>query len=123
MRGGEELWQLSAAEGVAQNAEGAGRIAEAPGRLGRTHPLDEEGTHGFVLALSRGCGLDEEADGFCYVIWCSDRHECTVSHTRPGVKPKLRPQSLDCENTACRSGFHDKRTKYLPRSAALKSGK
>ena len=94
MRGGEELRQLSAAEGVAQNAEGARRVAEAPGRFGRSHPFDEEGSHGLVLALSRGRGLDEEAAGLCYVIWYADRQECTVSHTRSGVKPKLRPQSL-----------------------------
>src|ERR1700730_13880020 len=75
-------------------SEGARRVAEAPGRFGRSHPFDEEGSHGLVLALSRGRGLDEEAAGLCYVIWYADRQECTVSHTKSGVKPKLRPQSL-----------------------------
>src|SRR6202162_6502942 len=52
--GGEEFRQFAATKGVAQHAEGARRVAEAPGGLHRGHVLDEEGAQGLVLALAGG---------------------------------------------------------------------
>ena len=51
------------AKGVAQHAEGARGIAEAPRHLGRRPSLEVEGAQGLVLALARGRWLDEETAG------------------------------------------------------------
>ncbi len=63
-RAGEELREL-AAKGVAQHAEGSGRIAEAACDLGRGQLFEEEGAQGLVLALARGGWLQEEAAAGC----------------------------------------------------------
>jgi hypothetical protein len=51
------------AELVAEDAEGAGRIAEAPRRLGGRELFDEVGAEGLVLAMQRPLGREEEGDG------------------------------------------------------------
>jgi hypothetical protein len=48
------------AELMAQDAEGAGGIAEPPRRLGGRQLFDEVGAEGFVLAMERRFGGDEE---------------------------------------------------------------
>ena len=48
------------AELIAEDAEGAGGVAEAAGNVGRGLLIDEEGTEGFVLALQRELGRKEE---------------------------------------------------------------
>jgi hypothetical protein len=48
------------AELIAENAEGARRVAETTGDLGRGLLLDEAGTEGFVLALQGELGGEEE---------------------------------------------------------------
>ena len=45
---------------VAQDAEGAGSVAEASGDVLRWGSLDEEGAEGLVLPLSRRGRLEEE---------------------------------------------------------------
>jgi hypothetical protein len=51
------------AELMTQDAEGAGRIAEAPSRFGGRELLDEVGAEGFVLAMQRLFGREEEGGG------------------------------------------------------------
>jgi hypothetical protein len=46
---------------MAQDAEGAGGIAEPPRRLGGRQLFDEVGAEGFVLAVGRVLGLEEDA--------------------------------------------------------------
>jgi len=58
---GEELAYLAAAKGVAQHAEGPGRIAELSGRDRGGHALGEVGAQRFVLAVPRVRGLPEES--------------------------------------------------------------
>ena len=48
------------AELIAEDAEGAGGIAEAAGDFGRWFVIDEEGAEGFVLALQGELGGEEE---------------------------------------------------------------
>jgi hypothetical protein len=61
----EEFGEFAAAEGMAQHAESAGRIAEAPGDLGGGLLVEEVSAQGFVLALPGGRGLGEEAPAGC----------------------------------------------------------
>jgi hypothetical protein len=51
------------AELVTEDAEGAGGIAEPPSRLGGRELLDEVGAEGFVLAMQRAFGGEEEGGG------------------------------------------------------------
>lgn len=46
---------------VAEDAQGAARVAEATCRLARRQPLDEEGTGCFVLTVTRVVGGEKEA--------------------------------------------------------------
>jgi hypothetical protein len=48
---------------VAQDAEGAGGIAETESRLGGREFLDEVGAEGFVLAMQRPFGGEKEGGG------------------------------------------------------------
>ena len=61
----EEFGELTAAEGMAQHPESAGRIAEASGDLNGRLLVEEVGAQGFVLALPGGRGLGEEALAVC----------------------------------------------------------
>ena len=61
--GGEEVGQAAVSELVAEDMEGAGRVAEAAGGFGGRQLVDEEGAQGFVLALAGRAGLGEEAAG------------------------------------------------------------
>lgn len=61
----KEFGELAAAEGMAQDAEGAGRVAEAPGDFGGRLLVEEVSAQGFVLALPGGGGLGEEALAVC----------------------------------------------------------
>lgn len=76
-----------AAEGMAQDAESAGRIAELSGNFGRGLLVEEVGTQGFVLALSGGCWKKR---------W--QCHQCAYRHGRfcatCGVKVGDWPQVL-----------------------------
>ncbi len=87
MRGGEEFRKVAVPEGMAQHAEGAGRIAETACDLGRGQLLQVKSAQGLVLALAHRLRHHKEAAAFCYAIWCADRHICAMSHTRSGVKP------------------------------------
>ena len=89
-RRGEELRQRAAAKRMTQHAERPWRVAEALSRLRRREPFEIEGPQGLVLALARASRLGEEAPWVGYVIWCTDMHSCTLSHTIPCVKPILR---------------------------------
>jgi hypothetical protein len=53
------------AEAPAEDAEGAGLVAEATRGLGGGDALDEEGAEGLVLALARMVGLGEEPGFWC----------------------------------------------------------
>jgi hypothetical protein len=54
------------AELIAEDAEGAGRVAETTGDVGGGFVIDEEGTEGFVLALKRELrGKEEVLVGRC----------------------------------------------------------
>ena len=48
---------------MAKDAEGAGGIAEPPSRLGGRELFDEVGAEGFILAMERPFGREEEGDG------------------------------------------------------------
>jgi hypothetical protein len=65
-----------AAELVAQDAEGAGGVAEVAGDLGGGSSLGEVGAQGFVLAMQGFLGLAEEAgrSPLRYRIRATDRH-------------------------------------------------
>src|SRR5215468_7846686 len=73
--GAEELRQLVAAEGVAEHAKGARRVAEAFGGLCRGRTFNIEGAQCLVLALARRAWLAEEAAAFRYVFWWLDHCE------------------------------------------------
>jgi hypothetical protein len=49
------------AEAPAEDAEGAGLVAEAPRGLVGGGPLDEEGAERLILPLARVVGLGEES--------------------------------------------------------------
>jgi len=51
------------AELMAEDAEGAGRVAEAPSRFDGRELLNEVGAEGFVLAMERLLGGKEEGGG------------------------------------------------------------
>ncbi len=55
------------AELMTQDAEGAGRITEVPSRFDGRESFDEVGAEGFVLAMQRLFGGEEEGSGlgFC----------------------------------------------------------
>src|SRR5262249_54751982 len=59
--GGEEVPLGLSAELVDEDAEAAGGVTEASGRLGRREALDEEGPQGFVLPMGGVGGLQEAA--------------------------------------------------------------
>ena len=61
MLGCEEVRQLTMAKGVTQHAERARRIPEAACCLSGRHFFQEVGPQSLILALTRGCGLLEEA--------------------------------------------------------------
>ncbi len=61
MPGCEEVRQLTMAKGVTQHAERARRIPEAACCLSGRHFFQEVGPQSLILALTRGCGLLEEA--------------------------------------------------------------
>ena len=67
------------AELMAQDAESAWAIAEAPGRLGRAESLDEIGPQGFVLPVGGVLGHEEDPGVFRYVFWCIIKHISTMS--------------------------------------------
>jgi len=60
---GEELAAAPMAEGMTQDAERARGVAEAPGCLGRWHPLGKVRAQGFVLPVPGLLGLEEEPGG------------------------------------------------------------
>jgi hypothetical protein len=62
--GGEQLGQSAATELVAQDAEGAGTVAELVGGVFGGTLIDEVGAQGFVLALPWAGGHKEEAAAF-----------------------------------------------------------
>jgi hypothetical protein len=62
----EELKGL-ATELAAQNAKGAGAVAEAVGDLVGGEVFDEKSAQGLVLALGRRLGFQEETGFLC---WC-----------------------------------------------------
>ena len=64
----EELRIRLATELVAQDAEGAGGVAEGAGYLVRGAIFDKEGAQGFVLAVAGMGGLGEESSDVCYVF-------------------------------------------------------
>jgi hypothetical protein len=59
-----------AAEVMAEDVEGADRVAEGRGDFLGGAIFEEVGAKGFVLALFGGSGFEEEAAEATYIFWC-----------------------------------------------------
>ena len=103
--GGEKLWQLTVAKGVAEHAKGTWFVAEPARRRGRRQALEEECSQSLVLALARGGRLLEEAAAERYVISTTDSHRIGVSHATASVKPVSRHQLLFWQEVRILCGF------------------
>ena len=79
---------------MAQDAEGAGGIAETESRLGGREFLDEVGAEGFVLALLGQGGWRKKRRGSVILNGLLNRILVIVTYTRYGVKREVEPPRL-----------------------------
>src|SRR3990172_1046627 len=103
LRRQEELALGIAAEGVAEHAETAGRVAETPGHVRRALLLDEIGAQRLVLPMGRIRGLQEDPGESRYLFPWSDRHTTTISSRSAPVKPL---DMVGFEPASCSDSLH-----------------
>jgi hypothetical protein len=75
----EEVEGRVLAEFGAEDVKGSGDVAELSSDLRDGDAIDEASAQGFVLAVFRGCGSEEEVSGVCYLHTCIYTHIFTMS--------------------------------------------
>ena len=76
-------------EMMAHDLEGTGRVSKRTCDFGHGFAFDEEGPHGFVLALPWSVGAKKKIPAFSYGLWLSDRHIQVSVHEAAGQDPRV----------------------------------
>jgi hypothetical protein len=103
------------AELIAENAEGARRVAETAGDLGRGLLIDEAGTEGFVLALQGELRGEEEVlvGGCSYLIRSAGLH--IVMMLQKHCPVNMFGEWRRLAGTKCRKQGHERHIGATPR--------
>jgi hypothetical protein len=88
LRGEEELPFWILAQLMTEDPKTAWGVAEAASDFSRGELIYEIGPEGFVLAMSRIRGFEEDTGHRCYLKWFTVKHIATISYIKTMSREK-----------------------------------